>query len=208
MTPYKKWKRNKQQTNNFHYGSRKKNVETTTTVATTESPTNHHQLFLGGQRRGIVVKEDEEDETNDAINEIPNAGDKSLMAKNQESHDKLDDKAKKEALTANDPSKTLSVFFTHHGHELRGPLGYDRELCADLRVPCRFVNDHPCCKFEMPLDLVARARSMDGSADLKWRSRGLGGPRTGPQGRSFLRSKYSRALDVTSKPSLVDKSIR
>ena len=33
----------------------------------------------------------------------------------------------------------------------------------------RFVSDHMCCRYRMPLDLVARSRSMDGSADLKWR---------------------------------------
>ena len=43
----------------------------------------------------------------------------------------------------------------------------------------------------MPLDLVARARSMDGSADLKWRNADhslayhIGGPRSGAQGRSL-----------------------
>ena len=43
----------------------------------------------------------------------------------------------------------------------------------------------------MPLDLVARARSMDGSADLKWRNSdhslayNIGGPRSASQGRSL-----------------------
>ena len=43
----------------------------------------------------------------------------------------------------------------------------------------------------MPLDLVARSRSMDGSADLKWRNAdhslayNIGGPRSGAQGRSL-----------------------
>ena len=69
--------------------------------------------------------------------------------------------------------------FDVHDHELMGARGYDKQVCASLRVPCRFVNDHPCCRFEMPLDLVARARALDGSADLKWRPKSLGGPRTG-----------------------------
>ena len=69
--------------------------------------------------------------------------------------------------------------FEYLDHELTGIRGYDKQLCAELRVPCRFVNDHPCCRFEMPLDLVARARALDGSADLKWRPKSLGGPRTG-----------------------------
>ena len=44
---------------------------------------------------------------------------------------------------------------------------------------------------KMPLDLVARARSMDGSADLKWRNAdhslayNIGGPRSAAQGRSL-----------------------
>ena len=43
----------------------------------------------------------------------------------------------------------------------------------------------------MSLDLVARARSMDGSADLKWRNADhslayhIGGPRSGAEGRSL-----------------------
>ena len=43
----------------------------------------------------------------------------------------------------------------------------------------------------MPLDLVARARSMDGSADLKWRNAdhslayNIGGPRSAAHGRSL-----------------------
>lgn len=69
--------------------------------------------------------------------------------------------------------------FEFADHELTGTRGYDKQLCATLRVPCRFVNDHPCCRFEMPLDLVARARALDGSADLKWRPKSLGGPRLG-----------------------------
>ncbi len=50
------------------------------------------------------------------------------------------------------------------------PVSYDRDNCADLKVPCRFVSDHPCCRFRMPVELVARVRAMDGSADLRWRS--------------------------------------
>ena len=69
--------------------------------------------------------------------------------------------------------------FEFEDHDLSGTRGYDKQLCATLRVPCRFVNDHPCCRFEMPLDLVARARALDGSADLKWRPKSLGGPRLG-----------------------------
>ena len=49
-------------------------------------------------------------------------------------------------------------------------------LCVALRVPCRFVSDHPCCAFRTPLNMAARARAMDGSPDLKWRgARRMGG---------------------------------
>ena len=49
--------------------------------------------------------------------------------------------------------------------------GYDSAVCLELMVPCRFVSDHPCCEFPMPVGMVARARAMDGSADLKWRKK-------------------------------------
>ena len=26
---------------------------------------------------------------------------------------------------------------------------YDREHCATLKVPCRFVSDHSCCRFKV-----------------------------------------------------------
>ncbi len=47
---------------------------------------------------------------------------------------------------------------------------YSRSACAAMKVPCRFVSDHPCCRHRMHLDLVARVRAMDGSADLRWRA--------------------------------------
>ena len=63
---------------------------------------------------------------------------------------------------------------TRHNEVGHGGSGYvdsfTKKICVQLKVPCRFVSDHMCCKYRMPLDLVARARSMDGSADLKWRS--------------------------------------
>ena len=71
---------------------------------------------------------------------------------------------------------------------------YTDDLCAKLKVPCRFVSDHICCKYKMNLEMVARARAMDGSADLKWRTRDrfllkplevVGGPRSHGQGRSL-----------------------
>lgn len=72
---------------------------------------------------------------------------------------------------------------------------FDEAVCAQLRVPCRFVNDHPCCFFLMPLELVARARAMDGSADIKWRRRNYG-PKTRsvPQGRSLDLGKNNRVV--------------
>lgn len=90
---------------------------------------------------------------------------------------------------------------------LEGSRGYNQELCAQLRVPCRFVNDHPCCTYEMPLDLVARSRALDGSADLKWRPVSLGGPRTASHGRSLFRTLWSSSL-TTLPPSLFNKNIK
>jgi hypothetical protein len=89
-------------------------------------------------------------------------------------------------------------------HNVVGPYGYDRGLCATLLVPCRFVNDHPCCRFEMPLDLVARARALDGSADLRWRPQSLGEPRNGPQGRSL----FNNLLGKPTKTPVINRNIR
>jgi len=96
-------------------------------------------------------------------------------------------------------------------HKLDGKKKpFSRELCAKLRVPCRFVTEHPCCKMPQDIHMVARARAMDGSADLRWRfheqrpSQQLpqtalnvdGEPRNGPQGRMisglFDKPSYSR----------------
>jgi len=76
---------------------------------------------------------------------------------------------------------------------------FTEALCEKLRVPCRFVTEHPCCRLPQRIELVGRARAMDGSADLRWRfmesrpsevvagqrrpSETNGGPRDGPQGR-------------------------
>lgn len=46
---------------------------------------------------------------------------------------------------------------------------FSREMCAQLRVPCRFVTEHPCCKMPQDIGMLGRPRAMDGSADLKWR---------------------------------------
>ena len=62
----------------------------------------------------------------------------------------------------------------------------------------------------MPLDLVARARSMDGSADLKWRNADhslayhIGGPRSGAQGRSLEWTN----VHTKSPPNAINKNIR
>jgi len=76
---------------------------------------------------------------------------------------------------------------------------FTEALCEKLRVPCRFVTEHPCCKLPQRIELVGRPRAMDGSADLRWRflesrpsavvsdhiitADDNGGPRKGPQGR-------------------------
>ena len=111
-----------------------------------------------------------------------------------------ENKPKNETLAREDK---FQKFFSDHDHVLIGDRGYDRDLCASLRVPCRFVNDHPCCQYEMPLDLVARARALDGSADLKWRPKSLGGPRT-----SNGRSLFSAFTTPTLPPSLINKDIK
>ncbi len=49
-----------------------------------------------------------------------------------------------------------------HGEEFldfgTGPKNaiYSPKSCSHMKVPCRFVSDHPCCRFRMPMDLVAR----------------------------------------------------
>ena len=59
--------------------------------------------------------------------------------------------------------------------------------------------------FKMPLDLVARSRSMDGSADLKWRNADhslayhIGGPRSSSQGRSLDWGSTNRRVDKLMK---------
>ena len=90
---------------------------------------------------------------------------------------------------------------------LNGEEGYNKDLCATLRVPCRFVNDHPCCNYEMPMDLVARSRALDGSADLKWRPISLGGPRTSAQGRSLFRN-FRSDLGMSLDSKSADKKVK
>ena len=96
------------------------------------------------------------------------------------------------------PDKKKALFFAHHNHMLNSIEGYDKNLCEELKVPCRFVSDHPCCKYEMPLDLVARSRALDGSADLKWRPVSLGGPRRS-SGRSLFRNLLPKSSKLSQK---------
>jgi len=100
---------------------------------------------------------------------------------------------------------------------------FTEELCQKLRVPCRFVTEHPCCKLPQRIEMVGRARAMDGSADLRWRfleketrkalpdqhvvAHNSGGPRNGPQGRmingfnSQSISKQPSSFSVNSLPN-------
>jgi len=127
----------------------------------------------GAQRRGIVL--------DDSASELKKAFDR-----------------KKQKQSVNRIG--AASFFAHHDHMLSGNgKGYNRDLCATLLVPCRFVTDHPCCNYEMPMDLVARSRALDGSADLKWRPVSLGGPRTAGQGRSLFRNKKMLPPAVVNK---------
>ena len=38
----------------------------------------------------------------------------------------------------------------------RKDVFYDGEMCDKLRVPCRFVTEHPCCKLPQDIGMVAR----------------------------------------------------
>ena len=74
----------------------------------------------GAQRRGIVL--------DDSASELK----KALENKQKQSVNRIG----------------TASFFAHHDHMLTGSgKGYDRNLCATLRVPCRFVTDHPCCNY-------------------------------------------------------------
>ena len=33
---------------------------------------------------------------------------------------------------------------------------FTKAMCAKLRVPCRFVTEHPCCKLPQDIGLLAR----------------------------------------------------
>lgn len=50
----------------------------------------------------------------------------------------------------------------------RHPERYDLSVCVSLKVPCRFVRDHQCCRFEMPLSMAARGRAMDVKENQNW----------------------------------------
>merc|ERR1739838_131511 len=53
---------------------------------------------------------------------------------------------------------------TYKEHENQN-TPFTEALCEKLRVPCRFVTEHPCCKLPQRIELVGRSRAMDGSAD-------------------------------------------
>ena len=38
---------------------------------------------------------------------------------------------------------------------------FTEELCSKLRVPCRFVTEHPCCALPQTIGMVARCDSDD-----------------------------------------------
>lgn len=42
----------------------------------------------------------------------------------------------------------------------RKDVFYDGEMCDKLRVPCRFVTEHPCCKLPQDIGMVARLVSI------------------------------------------------
>jgi len=81
---------------------------------------------------------------------------------------------------------------------------FSESVCARLRVPCRFVTEHPCCLLPQEIGLVARARAMDGSADLRWRFMESSADRRsdGPQGRMISGFGTSSSRGRTSSFSV------
>ena len=135
------------------------------------SPTNG---FKGGQRRGIVVSDSEGNRKDIFVSKLY----KLICLFSEESGPPQEDEEGAEDL-----------------NELLPHEGYSRAICYELKVPCRFVSDHPCCAYSMHMDLVARARSMDGSADLVWR----------PNIQENKHDARARSLTSTSKSSEVQK---
>merc|ERR1712223_872098 len=86
---------------------------------------------------------------------------------------------------------------------------FTQEVCENLRVPCRFVTEHPCCKLPQRIELVGRPRAMDGSADLRWRfmqSRGRQAEGRmiegfGSNRKSVSMQPVSSSFSVLSRPS-------
>jgi len=86
---------------------------------------------------------------------------------------------------------------------------FTQEVCESLRVPCRFVTEHPCCKLPQRIELVGRPRAMDGSADLRWRfmqSRGRQAEGRmiegfGSNRKSVSMQPVSSSFNVLSRPS-------
>jgi len=86
---------------------------------------------------------------------------------------------------------------------------FTQEVCESLRVPCRFVTEHPCCKLPQRIELVGRPRAMDGSADLRWRfmqSRGRQAEGRmiegfGSNRKSVSMQPVSSSFSVLSRPS-------
>jgi len=86
---------------------------------------------------------------------------------------------------------------------------FTQEVCETLRVPCRFVTEHPCCKLPQRIELVGRPRAMDGSADLRWRfmqSRGRQAEGRmiegfGSNRKSVSMQPVSSSFSVLSRPS-------
>jgi hypothetical protein len=121
-------------------------VSDTSPWASTQSPPDPTS-FGGGYRRGVI----KDKSVTMATTENPKLEQTStsvISGANNTQRGEKDNKQQKEIIAE-------SIFSS--------------EMCYALRVPCRFVSDHPCCEYLTPLEMAARSRAMDGSADLKWR---------------------------------------
>ncbi|TRY76182.1 hypothetical protein TCAL_14757 [Tigriopus californicus] len=160
---------------------------TTTPPQPTFSPTKSNSAFWGNNDLGttIVSGDDSVPDKDDIPNEAPFRPEpkplKVSKAQFKGGHRRGIPKNKRKNFYR--PNRYFGLQF----HEVKPHVGYNRALCMKIKVPCRFVNDHACCRFRMPIGLVARARSMDGSADLKWRGYPWPGSQpTGPEARSLF----------------------
>jgi len=122
--------------------------------------------FGGGHRRGIVrgARQGWSASMSRRIDDAAKEKNYNSINNGEEEEEERDDKSLNSVETAL-AAALLSEPLAREGEAAYVAL--DEKSCAALRFPCRFVSDHVCCKYRMPLGMVARARAMDGSADLR-----------------------------------------